>query len=86
MSSGSPWINNCWSGLVDDYERPTLLVSLIDKMEYVYSFLVLYLRDTRIAGNNENKYIYIYVYTKDSIETKYRLDLSSREYIIVELL
>lgn len=61
VSSGSPWINNCWSGLVDDYERPTLLVSLIDKMEYVYSFLVLYLRDTRIAGNNENKYIYMYI-------------------------
>lgn len=58
---------------MDDYERSTLLVSLIDKMEYVYS--VSCFVSTRIARNNENKYIYIS--TKDSIETKYRLDLSS---------
>lgn len=42
-------------------------------MEYVYS--VSCFVSTRIARNNENKYIYIS--TKDSIETKYRLDLSS---------
>lgn len=43
---------------MDDYERSTLLVSLIDKMEYVYS--VSCFVSTRIARNNENKYIYIY--------------------------